>query len=232
MYHVDLVEDGILIGQLALKQSACLVWAKAIPSSVAITTHTETNDATRSLTDNAVANYISAIYAEHYGANIRVPHPKLFSIRNQQGDILAAVGFRAADDQPLFLEQYIDAPIEDEINIPRRQIVEIGNLASNSKGATLLLFTALSAYLDFQGFTHAVVTSTSRLKKRLISLGLEPQFLANANPDLLLYKNEYWGSYYDTQPQVLVGSVTKANQKLKHLLNAVYDDMQPLLATL
>jgi hypothetical protein len=174
------------------------------------------------MANHTIANYISDIYAKHYDAKIAVHYPMLFSIMNQQGEVLGAVGFRPAVDGDLFLEQYLDTPIEHKIKVPRQNIVEVGSLASNNKGATMLLFTALSAYLDDQGFTHAVVTGTRMLEKRLKLMGLAPQRLASANPELLLHNDECWGSYYDTQPQVLLGSVTAGNYRLKQILQAEY----------
>lgn len=50
----------------------------------------------------------------------------------------AALGYRRAEAQAMFLETYLDRPIEAELSeifgrpIPRRNIVEIGNLASDN----------------------------------------------------------------------------------------------------
>ena len=56
------------------------------------------------------------------------------SVRDAGGTILAAVGFRYAKEEPLFLENYTGAPIEQVLRTPRERIAEIGNLASAGGG--------------------------------------------------------------------------------------------------
>lgn len=219
MYYLNYYEKNQIIGHLLLQHSACLKWVKTIPSKVVISRN-------HALKKNPVSSYISGLYAEHYDAKINVHYPLLFSLVSPENKILAAVGFRPAIHGSLFLEQYLDTSIEECVQVPRSQIVEIGNLAANSRGATILLFTALSAYLNNQGFTQAVVTSTQALEKRFELISLCPRRLAEANPDLLLHKDEHWGSYYETKPHVLVGSVTSGYEFLKTMLNAEYSSSQ------
>ena len=113
---------------------------------------------------------------------ISVQYGSLMSVRDDAGRIVAALGFRSAGHGPLFLEQYLPAPIEIILGIPRHQIVEIGNLASSGGGASSFLFAALSAYLHHNGFKQAVVTGTDALEKRLRKMGLKPARHAQANP--------------------------------------------------
>lgn len=178
---------------------------------------------------SAVENFIKHIYARSYGANIKVHYPILMSVRDEDGNILAATGFRPAQDAPLFLEQYLDSAVEHVLHTPRAQIVEIGNLASNGGGASLYLFAALAAYLDFNGFSKAVVTSTDFLEKRFRLMGLQPQRHAKANPVLLLGEGENWGTYYDRQPHVISGSVKEGYKRLQNQLGAKYTDCRPKL---
>lgn len=215
MYDVNYYDNGNYVGHLHLQKSAYLSRINVIPSDIIISSNT-------SLENCPVSHYIRTIYAEYYGANINVHYPVLLSLQNPQGDILAALGLRPASNNELFLEQYLEGKIESYIPTKRHQIVEIGNLASNSQGASLLLFTALSAYLSERNYTHAVITGTNSLEKKLDRMGLALQRIASADPRLLSYKNEHWGSYYETNPQVLVGSIAKGYTRLKQILNAEY----------
>jgi hypothetical protein len=176
-----------------------------------------------------VEDFIAGIYAHTYEADISVHYDTLMSVRDDHGDIVAALGFRSAGHGPLFLEQYLRRPINSLLGIPRQQIAEIGNLASNGSGASSFLFTALSAYLHHGGFKQAVVTGTDTLEKRLRKMGLEPIRHALADPALLECGNTHWGRYYDTRPHVLSGSVTLGYLRLQSRFGAEYRHMRPRL---
>ena len=68
----------------------------------------------------------------------------------------------------------------------------------------------------------AVITGTNFIEKRLRTLGLRPIRLSAADPDLLLHKDENWGSYYDTDPHVLAGQVDRGYRSLQKALGATY----------
>jgi hypothetical protein len=107
-----------------------------------------------------VEAFIRAVYVRSYKADIAVSYPILMSVRDAGGTILAAVGFRYAKEEPLFLENYTGAPIEQVLRTPRERIAEIGNLASAGGGASIFLFAALASYLNFKGIDYG----TERLK--------------------------------------------------------------------
>lgn len=176
-----------------------------------------------------VERFIKDIYAKSYGARIHVHYPILMSMHDKSGRIIAAVGFRPAVHEPLFLEQYLKSNVENVLQAPRRQIVEIGNLASDGGGASVYLFAVITAYLSHQGFTHAVVTGTNFLEKRFKQLGLKPKRQAKADPNLLLHVGEDWGTYYNTQPHVLSGSLADSYRRLKQFLGVQYISDQPTM---
>lgn len=177
-----------------------------------------------------VEQFIKSIYLKSYGARIEINYPVLMSVCNSAGDILAAAGFRYAADAPLFLERYIDTPIEQALSelykgpLERRDIVEIGNLASGGGGASVFLFAALSAYLDSQGVRYATITGTQLISERLRKLGLKPHTICDANINRLPQgEQEKWGSYYDACPRVLAGSVRDGVRRLEKALGAIYE---------
>lgn len=225
MFKLDYQENGLSTGTLSLNEALWTGRLSARPSVVSILPFF-----TRER--QAVEDFIINTYAKAYGANIGVHYPTLMSVRDEQGNILAALGFRYAKDEPLFLEQYLKCPVEHILGVERNGITEIGNLASAGGGASLFLFAALAAYLNNKGQSHAVITGTSFIEKRLRAFGLKPRRLANADPSLLLSQNEDWGSYYDTDPHVLAGEIKAGYVRLQKVMGAAYTDKTVLLPRL
>lgn len=215
MFNLDYQEDGHSTGTLSLTEGAWMGKLDARPTVILITPSFAKDG-------KAVEDFITNTYADAYGAKIGVHYPVLMSVRDENGNILAALGFRYATNGPLFLEQYLSHAIEEILDTPRSAIAEIGNLASSGGGASVFLFAALSAYLDGKGQSHAVITGTNFIEKRLRALGLKPTRLAAANPDLLLRKDENWGTYYNTNPHVLAGQVGPGYLRLQKVLGATY----------
>ena len=222
MFNMKYSENGLLTGQLSFRKAARLRQISAKPSTVSILLAADKDRL-------EVENFIKDVYANAFGAKIDVHYPVLMSVRDEDGRILAATGFRPARDSALFLEQYLDAPIETVLATPRAQIVEIGNLASIGGGASLFLFAALAAYLHHNQYTQAVVTSTAYLERRFKLIGLKPQRHSKADPALLLSDGEDWGSYYDTQPHVISGAIVQGYKKLQQQLGIEYTDCRPRL---
>ncbi|HEY0900854.1 MAG TPA: thermostable hemolysin [Micavibrio sp.] len=222
MINLQFNENGFQTANLSFSKDRLLSHLKARPSVISIVP-------VFSKDREAVEQFIKDIFARAYGARIEVHYPILMSVRDEQGKILAATGFRPATTAPLFLEQYLNAPIETVLQTPRSQIVEIGNLASDGGGASSYLFVALAAYLHNKGYTQAVITSTDFLERRFHQMGLRPQRHAKADPSLLLTDGENWGTYYDTQPHVISGSVAQGYIRLQRQLGAEYTDCRPRL---
>ena len=222
MVNLQYSENGLTTGHLSFHKSAVLEHLRARPHIVSIVPIFAKDR-------HEVEEFIKNIYAVSYGARIEVHYPILMSVRDEAGKLLAATGFRPAGLEPLFLEQYLDVPVETLLNAPRAGIVEIGNLASDGGGASLYLFAALAAYLNHNGYTQAVVTGTNFLERRFKQMGLTPQRHTKADPSLLLKDGEDWGTYYETQPHVLSGSIAPGYQRLQKQLGAEYQDYRPRL---
>ena len=180
---------------------------------------------------NRVEAFIRHVYMKTYRADIAIHYPTLMSVQTENGEILAAVGFRCADESALFLEHYTPQPIElclgEQYGHPvmRDEVAEIGNLASVGGGASVYLFAALASYLHTHGMRYAAITGTHHLKKRFCKLGLAPRILCPADPLLLpLDERQHWGYYYDHHPQVLCGSVEKSVRHLRRALGVIYEE--------
>ncbi len=171
-----------------------------------------------------VENFISSVFYDSYGARINRHYPTLMSIRDSTDGILGALGFRQAGEESLFLENYIDQPIEAEIgktyglDVARNGIIEIGNMASRGEGAAIFLIPALMAYLKHRGFSHVTFTATSSLLEYFQKIGVDPKIISPADQGRLADGGRSWGSYYDSSPQVIVGNVNFAAERLHRFL--------------
>ncbi|QOF81958.1 thermostable hemolysin [Variovorax sp. 38R] len=158
---------------------------------------------------------ISEVYARRYGA--KVPHfaPTLVGLR-ENGELLAAAGYRSAAQQTLFLERYLPAPVEvmlaagADARPARRRIVEVGHLAANYGGEGRRLIQLLGPHLVAEGFDWVVGTVTKELRPMLVRLGVAPLSLGVADPGLLGEEAAHWGSYYEHQPVVLAAHLRRA----------------------
>lgn len=175
-------------------------------------------------------------FATVYGARITQYMPLLLGLE-QDGVILAVVGLRPADDEPLFLQQYLDAPIErliasaSTLPVFRSDIIEVGNLVSTSPGMARLLITALTHYLQCSGFEWVAFTGTPILLNSFARLTLSPVVLAEADPARLGNDANQWGSYYATQPKVMAGYVPEGFLQLQHANifdRLMYSPMYPI----
>ncbi len=159
-----------------------------------------------------VEAFLDAAYARAFGGTLRSHYPVLMGMRDEHGMVVAAAGLRSARSSPLFLEQYIDEPIElalsriCDLQVARQQIVEIGNLAAARPSAALQLFDALASHLADGGATHVAVTATRALRRTLRRLGFCWCHLASADPARIAAADD-WGRYYEADPQVIAGPI-------------------------
>ncbi len=169
---------------------------------------------------SAVETFIRQRFAEHYQARVQHFLPCLLGLEAADGRLHGAVGYRSAEDHSLFLERYLDVPIEQAIyqqcgkTVARNAIVEVGNLAAEGTGMARVLIVALTELLVAQGFDWVAFTGTSTLRNSFRRLGLAPQALGFADPRRLGQDVANWGSYYDSRPQVMVGAILGGHQRL------------------
>lgn len=158
----------------------------------------------------AVEAFVAAVYRERYDAHVRHFAPLMTSLRAADGTIVAAAGYRSAADGPLFLERYLDAPVERQLGVPRAQVVEVGHLAATQPGAGRRLIARLAPHLAAQGHHWVVSTLTEELRHLFVRLGIVPQALGIADPALLGDEAAAWGRYYAHRPVVGAGPIAPA----------------------
>lgn len=173
-----------------------------------------------------VERFIEDTYAAAFGGRIAGHYPTLMSVQDDEGVIYAAVGFRHAAQEPLFLEQYLDGPVDQALSralgaaVERQHVVEIGSLASSGRGATVFLFAAMARHLRQGGLRFAVATATEELRRIFQKAGLGALTLARADPRRLIDGGSSWGAYYQADPVVLAGSIEAACAPLDHFADS------------
>jgi len=177
-----------------------------------------------------VANFIRARFAVSYGASLTHLMPRLFTVsgrmcipqrqpHQEEGrdrgeiDLIGAFGLREAACATLFMEQYLDRPVDQVIAahvgrpVARKHIMEVGNLVADPGGARRVI-ASLTHYLYHGGYEWVVFTGVASLRAAFARLGLSPFLLAPANPDRLDESERLsWGRYFAARPQVMGGDV-------------------------
>jgi hypothetical protein len=172
-----------------------------------ITAHTVTKEAASRA---EVEAFIQAVFKVTHGATISEFMPTLVALRDNNGVLMAAFGLRSAALETLFLEQYLDVPIETLMTeklgrtIGRHQITCIGNLAvSNPRNAGVLIAHIIQHSLDL-GIEWCVATAHHSLQNGVIKCGRDVYPLHVADKSRLPANVQInWGSYYDNLPQVI-----------------------------
>ncbi len=171
-----------------------------------------------------VESFIEGLFAEKYNAQVAEHYPYLMSVRDRDDKILAALGFRYAAQESLFLESYLDTPIEillaDNLGqeVSRSEITEVGSLASSGLGGYIFLFSALLTYMESQNQAYIASTVTQTLRRYFERLQIQPISLANADQTRLNDGGESWGRYYEANPQVAAGGVQGSQKIMSQLL--------------
>jgi len=165
-----------------------------------------------------VLDFIHQRYLAVHGASAPIGYSRFMS-RMRGGDHGAALGYRRASDGTLFLESYLDEPIEQLLqrrlasDISRARIVEIGGLAANSSAALVGLWN--SAVCELGDDTDIAVAVLIRpLRAMFRRLGITVHELTPARVERLGPLGAQWGTYYENDPVVCAGSLIQARRQL------------------
>lgn len=219
MFEITLVDDDGYAGRLRLDSDKVSRFTRLRPTVISISERLRPQR-------RQVESFLEDAYAEAFGGTIRRHYPILMSVWDGDRTLHAAAGFRFAVCQPLFLEQYLDEPIDAAIAdafdqpVARREVAEIGNLAANSPGASIFLFMALAGYLQQHGCRYAAATATKQLRRMFRQVGFGVTPLKDARPERLESGSADWGSYYDHDPMVMAGEIAPALDPLQRQLAA------------
>lgn len=179
--------------------------------------------------------FIAAQFASAHQARIHHFMPWLLALESNAQQIEAAFGLRPGSETPLFLEQYLDQPIEQLVArefkqpVDRFRLVEVGNLAVHHKAFGPSLMAGLATLLYQCQFEWMVFTATSQVRRLMMMLGFAPIPLCAADPSKLINNDEDWGNYYRNQPTVMVGSLKTAIAVVENhpRLRRIQQQLQP-----
>lgn len=169
--------------------------------------------------------FISDTFERYYHAHLLHFYPYLLGAYDEYQKPYAAVGYRVASEQRLFLEQYLQNPVEVALSasafndqntlflepLSRRHIVEIGNLAATQQGACRKIFQLLTLYFHRGHYRWIVFTATRTVRVVLKRMRLEAYPLVSAKLTAIQQSEQrYWGTYYDQQPVVMAMPVNQS----------------------
>jgi hypothetical protein len=170
----------------------------------------------------ALEAFIATTYRSKHGAHVCSFMPTMLALRGTDRNVRAVVGLRAAAGSELFLEQYLDEPVEAALgraigrNVDRSRIVEIGNLAARECRSACRLALMLPAWLGSRGHSWVVFTATSTVRAILDGLGTPLVELAAAAPERLRHRADDWGRYYASDPRVVAAYLPAGGALTRH----------------
>jgi hypothetical protein len=155
--------------------------------------------------------YVQQAFALKHSAQVRSFMPMLLALQGRGGRVCGVTGYRQAGVEDLFLERYLDRPVQHAIaaasgtDVNRAQVVEVGNLASLSCRAAVHLVALLPQHLMQQGQRWVVFTATQGVRHILQRFRAPLYELAPARAECVSGQGDDWGSYYRTDPRVMAG---------------------------
>ncbi|HXH64038.1 MAG TPA: thermostable hemolysin [Mariprofundaceae bacterium] len=184
-----------------------------------------------------VEAFIRATFFDVYRARVNLFMPHLVRLRTLHDHLVAVVGYRDAANHSLFLEKYLDRPVEDVLSaavgqpVRREDVVEVGNLADAAPGGARAAIIILTAFLHSAGYRWVVFTGVPKLRNAFGRLGLDPIELTPADPmRLTAQERETWGSYYAGQPLVMAGDIRHGFESLDMLRRLLLDTWQDAMS--
>lgn len=164
--------------------------------------------------------FIHRCYAENFDAHVDAFMPHLFGLRDARGVICGAFGLRTASRR-LFLEQYLQSPIETAIAfrsghaVERHSIVEIGHFSGAFAGAAREMIRLLTQRLRDENYAWVTFTGTTVLRNAFSRMGLPLLDIAPADVECLpADARNCWGNYYEHAPRVMAGEICTGYEAL------------------
>jgi hypothetical protein len=144
--------------------------------------------------------------------------PTLLTLTDGEGRTRGVVGCRFAMEEPLFLERYLDEPLERALlsqagaMVSRTAIVEVGNLSCRHSRDAMALISMLPRYLIGRGCTWVAFTATASVRRMLRHAGARMLDLGVAEASRADGSGDNWGRYYENEPRVMAGYLPAARR--------------------
>lgn len=171
---------------------------------------------------HAELQFVGRRYRDAFGARL-APNFSAYLTCETGRESTAALGYARAGAAPLFLEAYLDDPVEALVSaayarpVARSRIIELGNFAAINPLAMVCLWGAAANDLAARG-DIAVATMTGSLRGMFRRIGVPIVELARARPDRLGKAAADWGSYFDQDPVVCAGAISDGQRALNRFL--------------
>ncbi len=155
--------------------------------------------------------FVQAAFGRRHGATVRNFMPTLLGLRDANGRLRCVAGYRPAAAGPLYLEHYLDRPVEQELSarlgdqVERSRLVEVGHLAGGNCRAAVRMVALLPRHLLRAGHEWIVFTATSAVHGILTAMGAPLVELARADAGRVAATADDWGAYYQDDPKVFAG---------------------------
>ena len=162
-------------------------------------------------------SFVHDVFAREYDADVKHFMPHLLRLRHgDTGQCYSIAGYRDAASGKLFVERYLQGPIESVLSnqmggvIKRASIVEVGNLAEAQPGASRITMFAMLSFLFGAGYEWGIMTAVPKVANAFHRMGLTSAEIGIADVSKLpLHEQKEWGSYYDKQPKLRVANLRK-----------------------
>lgn len=162
---------------------------------------------------NGISAFIRESYSHAYHAALPRCMPWLLGLYDANGELKAACGVQPALMGRIYLEQYLDMPVEAVLSarlphpVSRDLIVEIGNFAARDGASARIMYAALCLLLNQYRYSWIVFTGTKKIRNTFFRLNLQPIMLMHADPSRLGEAAREWGEYYQHDPQIMAGEL-------------------------
>ena len=149
--------------------------------------------------------FVMRAFEREHDAAVRTFMPGAVGCRDRERGLRSVVGLRPATGQTLYLERYLDRPVDEVIGVTsgrdvcRDRVVEIGNLAGRNCRASVRLVASLPGLLLSMRFDWVVFTATNTVRGILETLGAPLFELAPAGKAYAAGGIDRWGRYYSTE---------------------------------
>ncbi|MFG0607329.1 thermostable hemolysin [Vibrio mimicus] len=171
---------------------------------------------------NEATSLVHERYQQAFDAHLTTFMPAYLALLDQ-AEMKSVCGFRIAEHEPLFLEQYLDEPADVILSerfacaIARGKLIEFGHLASFSRGLSAYHFRLIAQQLVAMGFEWCIFTATDPLHALMRRFGLQPTLIAKASSARIPNATQVWGTYYQHSPRILAGNLVQGCERLNQL---------------
>lgn len=154
-------------------------------------------------------DFAKKCYRLAYGAEIKTFASELIVLRSGDSGVMSCVGINMPGKENFFIGQYLDAPLEESISkvlgkdIDISDVAEIGTLATGTKGLCRLTMIGLAGFLKSRGIKYIAFSGNKSVRNTLEGVGIPLHFIAEALPERLEGGAGEWGSYYESEPEVV-----------------------------